>query len=76
MSKLDKQRRVVLESVKKFDKDSQEIHAMAKKLHRRIEELHRETIATRERARAAREKAEAKSADARKAITAKRTRVA
>lgn len=71
MSKLDKQRRMVVESLKQFDRNSQEIHAMADKLHRRMQELHLETIAIRERARAARKSAEAKSQDAVKVIRAK-----
>lgn len=61
MTKLDKDRRLVAERIKKFEKTAQDIHEMADKLHHKIEKLHLETIATRERARSAREHAESKT---------------
>jgi len=65
VAKLDKERRLVAERVKKFEKTAHEIHVMADKLHK-MEKLHRETIATRERARKAREQAHAKGTEAKK----------
>jgi len=66
VAKLDKERRLVAERVKKFEKTAHEIHVMADKLHKKMEKLHRETIATRERARKAREQAHAKGTEAKK----------
>ena len=51
MAKLDKERRLVAERVKKFEKTAHEIHVMADKLHKKMEKLHRETIATRAHAK-------------------------
>lgn len=69
MTKLDKERRLVADRVKKFEKTAHEIHQMADKLHKKMEELHVETIATRERARRAREQAELQGTAARKLST-------
>ena len=73
MTKLDKERRLVADRVKKFEKTAHEIHVMADKLHKKMQQIHLETVATRDRARAAREQAESRSAAARK-IAAKRDR--
>lgn len=75
MTKLDKERRLVADRVKKFEKTAREIHDMADKLHKKMEKLHLESIATRERARTARENAEARSTDARKAVSKKDRKV-
>ena len=69
MTKLDKERRLVADRVKKFEKTAHEIHQMADKLHKKMEELHVETIAPRERARRAREQAELQGTAARKLST-------
>ena len=47
MTNLDKERRLVADRVKKFEKTAHEIHEMADKLHKKMEQLHLETIATR-----------------------------
>ena len=62
MSRLDENRKIVAESVRKFEKRAQEIHALADKLHQKMEKLHMETTATRERARATRKRAQAAGA--------------
>jgi hypothetical protein len=72
VTKLDKERRIVADRVKKFEKTAHEIHQMADKLHKKMEELHLETVGTRERARKAREQ-ELKGTAARK-LSAKRER--
>ena len=71
MTRLDKERRLVANQVKKFERTAREIHEMADKLHKKMEQVHLETFATRERARTAREHAEAKSSDARKLIASR-----
>ncbi len=71
MGKLDKERKLVADRIKKFEKSAQEIHQMADKLHKKMEQLHLQTIATRERARAAHENAESKTRGARKAAAPK-----
>ena len=71
MTKLDKERRLVADQVKRFEKTTREIHDLADRLHRKMEKVHLETVATRERARVAREHAEAKSTDARKLIASR-----
>jgi hypothetical protein len=73
VTNLDKERRLVADRVKKFEKTAHEIHEMADKLHKKMEQLHLETIATRDRARVAREKAESPSTEAQK-ISVKRHR--
>jgi hypothetical protein len=73
VTKLDKERRMVADRVKKFEKTAHEIHQMADKLHKKMKEIHLETIDTRERARKAREQAELKGTAARK-LVAKRER--
>jgi hypothetical protein len=66
VTKLDKERTLVAERIKKFEKTAHEIHVMADKLHKKMEKLHRDTIATRERARRVREQARAKGTEAKK----------
>jgi hypothetical protein len=73
VTKLDKERRIVADRVKKFEKTAHEIHQMADKLHKKMEELHLETVATRERARKAREEAELRGTAAQK-LSAKKER--
>ena len=75
MTKLEKERRLVADRGKKFEKTAHEIHEMADKLHKKMEKLHVETIATRERARTARENAEASSHGARKIVAARSRKV-
>jgi hypothetical protein len=45
MSRLDDNRKIVADGVKKFEKRGQEIHTMADKLHKKMEQLHREGAA-------------------------------
>ena len=66
MTKLDKERKVIAERVKKFEQTTREIREMANTLHKKMEQLHLETAATRERARAARKPAEVTGTHARK----------
>ena len=73
MTKLDKERRIVADRVKKFEKTAHEIHQMADELHKKMEELHLETIATQGRARTPRKQAELKGTAARK-LSARRER--
>jgi len=56
--KLDKDRRIVAEQVKRFEQAARDIQALADKLHKKMQVMHLETVAVRERARAARESAE------------------
>lgn len=71
MTKLEKERRLVVDQVKKFEKTTREIHELANKLHKKMEKVHLQTAATRERTRTAREHAEAKSTDAQKLIASR-----
>lgn len=54
MTKLDKERKLIADRVKKFEQTTREIREMADTLHKKMEQLHLETIATRGRAAAAR----------------------
>ena len=66
MSRLDENRKMVADGVKRFEKKAQEIRTMADKLHKKMEQLHREAVAIRERARATRKNAEFATAQDRK----------
>lgn len=56
MNKLDEQRKMVTEGVKKFEKTAQEIHKLADKMHEKMKKLHIEATATRKHLRAVRER--------------------
>jgi hypothetical protein len=71
MSQLDKERNLVIEHVKKFERTAEEIHALADKLHKKMEKLHLEAVATRQRARAIRQAAKTKSIDVQKLVAVK-----
>lgn len=66
MTKLDKERKLIADRVKKFEQTTREIREMADTLHKKMEQLHLETIATRGRAAAARKRAGAAGTHARK----------
>lgn len=66
MTKLDEERRIVADRVKKFEQTAHEISRMADKLHQKMEKLHLEGIATRGRARTTPKRAGRRGTAARK----------
>ena len=62
MSRLDENRKIVADGLKKFENRAQEMHTMADKLHMKVEQLHMEAVAIRERARGTRKNTESATA--------------
>ena len=68
MSRLDENRKIVADGLKKFEKRAKEIHTMADTLHKKMEQLHMEFVVIKERARATRKNAESATAQDRNTI--------